>query len=757
MTSTDPTAPDDPARRTVGPYQLDALIGRGGIGEVWRAHDRRLGRDVAIKQLRPERAADPRARARMQREAQALAQLSHPAIVPIFDLIDDDAGDWIVMELIEGPSVAERLADGPLPLAQALEFGAQIARGLAAAHARGILHRDLKTENVLTTHDGQARIVDFGLAKPLWDDGADASLSIEGAIVGTCRAMSPEQARGLAIDERSDLFALGTLLYEMLSGISPFRAPTALDTLTRVCTHDPPPLDQVARPMPRAVADLVAHLLNKAPERRPADAATVADAIDRLRASPAVTDFGGRNAARRDPSSTTSPSRDASASEDAVATGETVFTSEVWTPANTAAASPSVAAPPTASRARRRGPIALLLLTLAIALVAVAIVRFAPRAATSDGVATALAAARGADDAADGAAAASADAAAQTALDLLIRYDEPGTIDRAIAMLLRAVESDRQSAIAYAVLARAYWLKYRNSGRDRQWLTLAEPAAQRAVALAPSLPEAGVSQGFVQLARGEHAAAERTLRGVLVQHPAHADAHQALGRVHLAQRRFDDAERAYRFALAAAPEDPWMWARLGILYFRTQRLDAAADAFRRSIALRPDSVYARRNLAGVLQMQGQIDDAIRELQAALAIHPEATLFTNLGALRFAQGHYGEAAEAFERALDTGTLTHDSQTWANLADAYRWLPGREDDARSTYRRAIQLARRDLDADPDNLTQRSRLAQYLAKAAERDDALAEAERVAEVAASREHLDAAVLYRQAVTWELLGLRQR
>ncbi len=270
----------------LGPYRLETVLGRGGMGEVYKAWDRRLERWVAVKRLLDD--SDPHARARLRREARAAARLGHPAIAQVFDLLEDE-DDWIVMELIEGPNLAELLRDGPLDVGLALDYGRQVARGLEAAHAKGITHRDLKTENVMVLPSGHVKILDFGLAKlslppaaPGESSGVSSSPSLSGSlrIMGTPRAMSPEQVAGDGANARSDLFSLGVLLYELVTARSPFLARHVPETLRRVETHRQPPVRQFNPRVSEAFSRLVDQLLEKRPEDRPASAGTVAEALD---------------------------------------------------------------------------------------------------------------------------------------------------------------------------------------------------------------------------------------------------------------------------------------------------------------------------------------------------------------------------------------------------------------------------------------------------------------------------------------------
>ncbi|HET8946628.1 MAG TPA: protein kinase [Candidatus Polarisedimenticolia bacterium] len=268
-----------PAGSRLGPYEILGPLGAGGMGEVYRARDTRLGRDVAIKILPESLAADPDALARFEREARAVAALSHPNILAIHDFGVEAGRAYTVTELLEGRTLRERLASGPMPLRKATECAAQIARGLAAAHDRGVVHRDLKPENLFVTDDGQVKILDFGLAKvgAPGEIGGDASLTrtptrqLEtrpGVVLGTIGYMSPEQVRGLQVDHRTDVFSFGAVLYEMLSGRRAFQGATAADTMTAILREEPAPLSGVDRALPPALERLVHHCLEKNPAER---------------------------------------------------------------------------------------------------------------------------------------------------------------------------------------------------------------------------------------------------------------------------------------------------------------------------------------------------------------------------------------------------------------------------------------------------------------------------------------------------------
>lgn len=228
----------------IGPYQVVAPLGVGGMGEVFQAHDPRIGRDVAVKVLPRDFATDADRLRRFQDEARAAGQLSHPNLLTIFDVGSHDGIPFLVSELLDGTTLRGLIQESGIPLRQALDLGVQIASGLAAAHQRGIVHRDIKPENLFVTTDGRAKVLDFGLAKfkPLLDGAADDATEQRrtdpGALVGTYAYMSPEQVRGDDVDERSDIFSFGVVLFEMITASHPFRRDTAIETMNAILKED---------------------------------------------------------------------------------------------------------------------------------------------------------------------------------------------------------------------------------------------------------------------------------------------------------------------------------------------------------------------------------------------------------------------------------------------------------------------------------------------------------------------------------------
>lgn len=286
--------------RTLGHYRIVEKIGEGGMGEVYRAHDERLDRDVAIKVL-PEEMSNTQDRVRrFEREARAVAKLDHPNILTIHDFGTDHSVTYAVMELLEGESLRELISAGDLRSDGTLRYAQEIADGLAAAHDRGIIHRDLKPENIFLTSSGRIKILDFGLAKlrervedrdAATQTPTETLFTVPGTVMGTMAYMSPEQVRGELADARSDIFSLGVVLYEMLAGQRPFQGGTSAETSAAILHKDPPPLEEIRSSVPRALTTIVEKCLNKKREERYSSAHELAEA---LRACPLTADASAR-------------------------------------------------------------------------------------------------------------------------------------------------------------------------------------------------------------------------------------------------------------------------------------------------------------------------------------------------------------------------------------------------------------------------------------------------------------------------------
>src|SRR5215813_4757119 len=276
----------------LGPYEVLSTLGSGGMAEVYRARDTRLGRDIALEVVNEALAGDPELLRRFEQEARLAGSLNHPNLVAVYDFGIHEGAPYFITELLKGESLRQRLSRGRIPVDTALEWGAQLAQGLAAAHAQGVVHRDVKPENVFVTSDGHVKLLDFGIAKLVEASRAEGPHGLldetvtpvseptrTGAIIGTPAYMSPEQVRGEPVDARTDIFSLGTVLYEMLSGRRPFAGGSLVETGHAILHDEPARLENVPAP----VDQLVRRCLAKDPEGRIQSARDLAFALQILR------------------------------------------------------------------------------------------------------------------------------------------------------------------------------------------------------------------------------------------------------------------------------------------------------------------------------------------------------------------------------------------------------------------------------------------------------------------------------------------
>ena len=295
----------------LGPYEILTPLGAGGMGEVYRARDTRLKREVAIKVLPASFSSDPDRLRRFEQEAHAAGALNHPNILAIYDIGTHEGSPFLVTELLDGETLRERLQSGPLPLRKALNVAVQVARGISAAHEKGIVHRDLKPANLFLSADGRVKILDFGLAKFNSENTSAGETQTPtktvdahtepGMVLGTVGYMSPEQVRGKPADARSDIFSLGTILYEMLSGERPFQRDSSADTMAAILKEDPPELSNEGRKIPLGVERIVRHCLEKDPAERFQSARDLAFDLETLSGTSTATTARGLVPARLQP------------------------------------------------------------------------------------------------------------------------------------------------------------------------------------------------------------------------------------------------------------------------------------------------------------------------------------------------------------------------------------------------------------------------------------------------------------------------
>ena len=705
-------------------YEVVGSLGAGGMGEVYRARDTRLGRDVAVKVLPLDRSLDDTSRRRFQREAMAASALNHPNIITIYEINSEADTDFIVMEYVRGVTLSSRLKQSLLSIDEAVGYASQIADAVSKAHAASIIHRDLKPGNVMITGDGLVKVLDFGLAK--FDSSAtntqgsstenlrlDLSLSQPGAVTGTIAYMSPEQARGDRVDTRSDVFSFGIVCFEMLSGQHPFAGPNAIAILHNVHFSPPRDLYQLRPEVPPALMGLVSRMLEKPPEKRP----TMAEVASMLRAGARAAGMG----------SVTWHSGDAAG--DAT---QDKMSASAWGSVATVASG-------RASADGRR----VLWGVGAVLLVAVLGVGgfFLKRRASSKGTAAETTTAPAEQDTL------SLYKRGRYALD---HFDRPGAIEQAVGNLERAVTLDPESAASFAALAEAYYRK-NTINVDPQWIKLTAQAAQRALDLNPDLAATQIAIGLKNMQVKHVDEAEKAFRSAASLDPKSGGPDRWLGILYEESGKGDRAREALNRSQLLEPADWRTYMDLALNAFNAAKYEEAAANWRRALELEPDNRDALDSLGAVYHILGRDDDAATALQRALEIKPDSDVYNNLGTVRFYQGRFEDSVALFEKSVALNANLYDR--WSNLGDAYRWSPGHADKAKEAFKQAIQLVREEIVKAPDQADLRANLAMYLAKTGDKEGALMELGPLEQ----RKKKSPAVLYTMAIAFEVCHQRDK
>jgi serine/threonine-protein kinase len=666
----------------VGHYEILAPLGRGGMGEVYRARDPRLGRDVAIKALPPEFARDPERLARFQREAQTLAALNHPNIAAIYGLEEAGQVPHLVLELVEGETLADRLARGPLPPRQALALGVQVAAAVEAAHGRGVVHRDLKPANVMISASGAAKVLDFGLAKsePAPAAGGDLSQSptlpghaaatVPGMILGTAAYMSPEQARGMPTDRRSDVWSFGCVLFESLSGHPAFGGATAPDCIARVLEREP---DWSALPAgtPPRVRDILRRCLRKDVEARPRDIRDVRLELEEIASAGARTDTA------REQSIAVLPFENQSGADDeyfADGVTDEILNALAQVEGLRVAARTSCfafkgqredlrlvgekldVATVLEGTVRRSGP--RLRITAQLVDVADGYQLWSERYdremtdvfAVQDEIASAIAARlRGTMTAATDRSRTRGGTKNLEAYELLLRGRALQTkrgrfIPQAVACFERAIALDPQYAEALAWLSDSYRLMgVFGTAPSAEVMPKAKDLAERALAI-----DAGMAEAWTTLAAVEeqyernYARSDVLYQRVLTIDPRHARA-RAQGALWRVVRKVMPIEEALAEMQRAIQDDPlnaWVGGMSSFLLGIAGRHEDSIAEAERSFALDEDSFFAHWNVMRSHAWAGHLDRAIEEAPALFAASGRHTWA--LGLLAWTYGRAGRA-------------------------------------------------------------------------------------------------------------------
>lgn len=748
-------------RSRLGRYRLLAPLGAGGMAEVWSARDEIQGHVVALKLLSPELARQPEARRRFRHEAQIAAWLDHPGIITVHDSGEHDGQAWMAMALIEGETLARRLARSLIPVAEAVRIAAEVAEALAYAHSRGVIHRDVTSRNIMLAADGRAIVLDFGLALA----AGLSRVSSSSSRVGTAVYMAPEILLGHEAGPASDLYGLGMTLYESLTGTLAFDA-DRFEALQYAA------LNQPVRPPSELRAGIGDHLdrvvlraLDRDPARRQASAAELAAELRRPDpAAPLSGEAGARSgspAPRRAPIYLAvvplpAPGPDGADDQGRLSADLSAALGAAL-PRESAIHVVPLPEVPNATGVRdlaqRAGANRICEVTLRVvgqqARVRFRLIEVDTGHAVGGGqVAGAvadpfaleeqlIAAVRTALGAAAGMAARPPDPAADDrfaqALRNLARDDHEPAVDAAIAQLARLLESGETRPGIHAALARGYLARFRITGQHA-WQAKAAAEVERALAHEPESAATLCALADVHAAAGRSAAARGEYQRAIERDPSLIEARVGLARVLETLGEPDAAERCCREAIAAAPGDWRAHHQLALLHFHRGDYAQALEPWQEVLRLTPDNTRAASNLGSAYFHLDRFDDAVAAYRRSLAIQPSAVAYSSLGTVLYYLERFDEAADAFERAVRL--RDSDPLVWGNLGNAGWFIPGRRDRAREALARAIGLMRDRLARNPDDAEGWSRLAGWLANLGE-GEALPALERALALAPADVHI--------------------
>jgi len=723
MTNSTPiTLADAPIQ--LGHYQLLASIGHGGMGLVYRARDTRLERDVAIKCLRRE-LFESHYIERFKREALLLAKLNHPNIVQIYDFIETPDQLALVMELVDGENLHIHLREHLASISQRLKWLTQISEGLAVAHDAGIIHRDLKTENILINKHGQAKITDLGIAK-----SQDFNATLTDHIAGSYCSMSPEQAKGEAINFKSDLFSLGILAYQLLCGAHPFGdTRNKLQLMQRIITETPSNPHQHNPELPTEAIDLLGQLLSKDPNNRPDNTHWVAGQFERLknlvRESVALNDDTQALILPLGKGTSSGPTQDHPTFERAFIGNKTEPEKSRW-----------ISIKNYLIKNKFSASVGL----FSVLILAGVTIWYLPAKINNDISSNQ-----------------SEEPYSQVhefnkGIEALKQYDRQDSLDTAEKSFNRILQHTPNNAAAVAGLSLVYGYRYISDYEDPIWMQKADASAQQALRLNTQLALVHVALGHVLTIKSKYDSALDSFDKALALEPNNIFAWRFKATVLRKAQRYDEATRLAQQGLERFPQERYFADELGTINVVQNNYPKAEEVFRLSIALQPDAVAAYAGLSMALFHQNRTDEAMQVLQQGLQIRSSEWLYGNLGTALFNKGNYVDAAASFEQAVSPTKGNPNSHlAWANLADTLLWIPGRETEAKKAYRKALDLLTPLLERRKDDVTLISRAGLYSARLGD----LTQAEPLLARAIDLAPKNANVQFRAGLAYELLGKR--
>ena len=791
--------PEPPAERQIGRYRIESRLGSGGMGEVYRAWDPEIQRAVAIKRLsRGEGKGDPD---RVRLEARAAARLRHPGVVVIHDVIDHDGELYLVEDLVEGQTLRDRVRAG-LPIEALLAIAQVLLDAMSHAQACGIVHGDLKPENIMISAGDQPCILDFGLARRVSSGGGSGPLvrstgsAIDGVIDaeastldldthsgGTPGYIAPEVLRGAPADTRSDIWSLGVVFYEALSGVQPFRRDSLAATISATLEHQPRSPRELNPGVSLDLSQLVMKMLEKDPSDRPSSCRPLVSVITQLRSavtqsatSITPTEWSERN--RRAPGV---PAWSGSVPVVAVRITQVPLVDPTLDPLATGlmesvrarlAHSPTVRVVEQSESSharylietnlRRERTEVVIVCRLLDTLTRTPLGDRRVRGAEQEIQALQESLVRELEAMLRGAlgvslALTSAAHNATPALDYALYLQARGYLRAAkdadgtriaVDLFERVVAQDPKFAPGLAGLARAYWRLFVHT-TDPVFAKESERHAFAALALAPNLPDAQVTMGTVHAGLDKPELALAEFQRAIELDPTEESAYEGLARALEGVGRRAEAEEVFRDLIARHPEEWALHNKLGSFYFRGSRFLEARRSFQRAVTLAPDYANGFANLGAACQQMGEPEDAIRALKKAIELKPSYPGWSNLGSVYLSLRRYEDAADALRRAL--ALEDNDHVVWGNLGAALSDLGGHEAEAQQAHAAAARLAERARSVNSNNAELLAKLAQYylaLGQPAAARTLLGEVERIASRPAATRLLCASAWFRLGET---------
>lgn len=767
-----------PAGTSISHYKIHEKIGSGGMGEVYLAEDSELKRKVALKFLPLQYASDESFKTRFKREAQAAAALSHPNIIHIYEVLEYQGRPFFAMELVEGRSLRDIIHSEELSLHQVLDVAAQICEGLNEAHEAGVVHRDIKPSNILIDRKGRVLVVDFGLARIEGED----KLTKTGSTLGTIGYMAPEQVEGKEADQRSDIFSVGVVLYEMLTGRQPFRKDSNAASLRATTEKTPEPVARYKADVPEGVQQIVDKALEKNRETR-------YQHIDDLLADLKRVMRDMKLAPPPSPRRRLYPWLVGSLVVVVIAAlalllmpekvpaqkhlvvlpfinvGEVLnnqafcdglmetltsklsqleqFQGALWVVPASEVREQGI----TSTRQARRAFGITLAVTGSVQRIAekvrmtlnlvdaqqerqlrslVVEASLANVFALQDSTVIVLAGMLEVElQPEQQRVLAAGGTTVPEAYDLYLqgrgylqRFERVENIDTAIGLFQQALDEDPRYALAYAGLGEAYWSKYKVSN-EPQWVENAIENSQRAVELNDRLAPVHVTIGLVHKGIGRYEEAVQEFQLALKLDSVNHDAYRGLAGSYEALNKIGQAESTYQKVIKLKP-DYWAgYYDLGLFYFYQGRHEDALKQLHKVVKLEPEGFVAWNNLGALYYYLDQWGDARTAWERSLEIYPNYRAYSNLGAFHHREKRYADAARMYEKALQLDE--HDYQVWVNLASAYDQMPGEREKVLAAYQRAIQMAEERRKVNPRDPKVLSHLAECYVTVGERSKAL------------------------------------